>query len=176
MKPKQMITTAGGGICLAAALSLTLVAAGTIFAQGPLTPPGAPAPTMKTLVQVEPRTPVSSLPFSITEPGSYYLTTSLTGNADASQPMTNGQYSVTGGFWLLPCAGQTLAAVADDGFVRSGAGHHLLDTGHSGLCVAGESQSRHHQLGELAFGHAQSGHRAGDWSRQVPSPVQTVRC
>jgi len=47
------------------------------FGQGALTPPGAPAPTMKSLAQIEPRTPISSLPFSITQPGSYYVTTNL---------------------------------------------------------------------------------------------------
>ena len=50
----------------------------TAFAQGALTPPGAPAPTMKSLAQIEPRTPISSVPFTITQPGSYYLTTNLT--------------------------------------------------------------------------------------------------
>jgi Right handed beta helix region len=50
----------------------------TAFAQGSLTPPGAPAPTMKTLNQIEPRTPISSLPFTISAPGSYYVTTNLT--------------------------------------------------------------------------------------------------
>src|SRR6478609_1827254 len=49
------------------------------FAQGSLTPPaGAPAPVMKSLSQIEPRTPVSSAPFTINQPGSYYLTTNLT--------------------------------------------------------------------------------------------------
>jgi len=53
-----------------------------VFAQGSLTPPaGTPAPTMKTLAQVEPRTPISSLPFTINQPGSYYLTGNLTGTA-----------------------------------------------------------------------------------------------
>jgi hypothetical protein len=55
-----------------------------VLAQGPLTPPGAPAPTMKTLDQIEPRTPIGSAPFSITTAGSYYLTGNLTvttGNA-----------------------------------------------------------------------------------------------
>jgi hypothetical protein len=46
---------------------------------GPLDPPGAPAPTMKTLQQVEPRTPISSLPATISVAGSYYLTGNLTG-------------------------------------------------------------------------------------------------
>ncbi|MGA2174678.1 MAG: right-handed parallel beta-helix repeat-containing protein [Verrucomicrobiota bacterium] len=39
---------------------------------------------MKTLAQVEPRTPISALPTNITGPGSYYLTTNLTGAALAT--------------------------------------------------------------------------------------------
>ena len=54
--------------------------------QGALTPPGAPAATMKTLDQIEPRTPVntntapgnSSAQFVISQPGSYYLTGNIT--------------------------------------------------------------------------------------------------
>jgi hypothetical protein len=53
----------------------------SVHAQGSLTPPGAPAPTMKTLAQIEPRTPISSQPYTITQPGSYYLTTNLIGGA-----------------------------------------------------------------------------------------------
>lgn len=49
----------------------------TVFAQGSLTPPGAPAPTMKTLDQIESRTPISALPYTISMPGSYYVTTNL---------------------------------------------------------------------------------------------------
>ena len=52
-------------------------------AQGNLAPPGAPAPTFKTLQQVEPRTPIASAA-TITSPGSYYLTANISaasGNA-----------------------------------------------------------------------------------------------
>ena len=54
-----------------------------LFSQGALTPPGAPAPTMKTLQQVEPRIDLLTVEddpaiayslFDIKEPGSYYLT------------------------------------------------------------------------------------------------------
>jgi hypothetical protein len=70
-------------------LALALLAAlklqpSSCLAQGSLSPPGAPAPTMKTLAQIEPRTPISTAPFNISLPGSYYLTTNLTvstGNA-----------------------------------------------------------------------------------------------
>jgi parallel beta-helix repeat protein len=51
-----------------------------VLAQGSLMPPGAPAPMMKTLDQIEPRTPISKLPYTISQPGSYYLTTNLTAN------------------------------------------------------------------------------------------------
>jgi len=49
-----------------------------VWGQGTLTPPSAPAPTFKTLQQIEPRTPISSVPFTISASGSYYLTGNVT--------------------------------------------------------------------------------------------------
>ena len=59
------------------------------FCQGPLTPPGSPVPTMKTLDQLEARTIVNAAntpgdatnTFIISVAGSYYLTGNLTGAA-----------------------------------------------------------------------------------------------
>jgi parallel beta-helix repeat protein len=61
----------------------------TVHAQGSLTPSGAPAPMMKTLDQVEPRTAITNLPFTITEPGSYYLVGNLASSGDGVVIQTN---------------------------------------------------------------------------------------
>ena len=65
-------------------LSNVVIVPIALYAQGSLTPPGAPAPSMKSLEQIEPRTPISSLPFVISQPGSYYLTTNLTDTASTN--------------------------------------------------------------------------------------------
>jgi hypothetical protein len=72
---KSQLKHAGFGLLLLSALNSQL---STAHAQGSLTPPGAPAPTMKSLAQIEPRTPISTAPFNISTSGSYYLTTNLT--------------------------------------------------------------------------------------------------
>jgi hypothetical protein len=73
-------------------------------AQGSLTPPGAPAPTMKSLSQIEPRTPISSAPFIISASGSYYLTTNL--NVTSGNAITINANQVT-----LDLNGFTLSSV-----------------------------------------------------------------
>ncbi|HKI69298.1 MAG TPA: hypothetical protein VKA67_06905, partial [Verrucomicrobiae bacterium] len=75
------------------------------FAQGSLTPPGAPAPTMKTLNQIEARMPISSAPFTITQPGSYYLTTNVSvSGGNAITIATNGVTLDLNGFTISSTA------------------------------------------------------------------------
>jgi Right handed beta helix region len=70
-------------------LSLLLFHPSTLRAQGALTPQGAPAATMKSLDQIEPRTPVDAIHtpgsgnnlFIITNAGSYYLTGNISASA-----------------------------------------------------------------------------------------------
>jgi len=87
----------------------------TVFAQGSLTPPGAPAATMKSLAQIEPRTPVdathtpgsSGASFIINQPGSYYLTTNLVGvsSKDGIEILTNNVTLDLNGFTLSGVSG-----------------------------------------------------------------------
>jgi len=62
---------------------------------------------MKTLDQVEARTPISSLPYTITQPGSYYLTADLQGVAGQDGiyvPVDNVTIDLNG-FALIGVAG-----------------------------------------------------------------------
>lgn len=70
---------------------------------GPLDPPGAPGSTDGVR---EPGTPISSLPFVISQPGHYYLTRNLTGGAGTTGIAVNAS-NVTidlGGFTLTGAA------------------------------------------------------------------------
>ena len=90
----------------------------TCFAQGSLTPPGAPAPTMKSLDQIEPRTPISSAPFTISVPGSYYLTTNVTvSSGDAITISANNVTLDLNGFTIASTAA---TASGDSGILLSG--------------------------------------------------------
>src|SRR5262245_14770623 len=64
--------------------------------------------------------PVASQTFSIdwfkisggggTSAGGQYSLSGAVGQHDAGRPLTNGQYSLTGGFWVLPQAIQVIEA------------------------------------------------------------------
>ena len=87
MKKIQTIKTQIKLTALALLLAAFNLQPSTAFAQGSLTPPGAPAPVMKSLDQVyaklDARTAITNAnsTYYITVPGSYYLTTNLTVNS-----------------------------------------------------------------------------------------------
>ena len=97
----------------------------SLRAQGSLVPPGAPAPTMKSLDQIEARMPISSAPFTITQRGSYYLTTNLTvTTGNAITVSTNGVTIDLGGFTISSTApsalGSGISLFANDCTIRNG--------------------------------------------------------
>ena len=114
---------------LAAALLLStiLYQPSTLYAQGSLTPPGAPAPTMKSLDQIEARTPVSSAPFTITNSGSYYLTTNLTvSSGNAITIATNGVTLDLNGFTIA----STTASATGYGILLNSGSDLTIFNGH----------------------------------------------
>jgi hypothetical protein len=110
------LNLSGAGLLLVLLLTFNIQPS-TAHAQGSLTPPGAPAPTMLTLSQIEPRTPVdaantpgnSSAEFVITNPGSYYLTANITGisGKDGINIGTNDVTLDLNGFLLQGGGGNT---------------------------------------------------------------------
>jgi hypothetical protein len=121
----------------AIALAFALQPSSYVLSQGSLTPPGAPAPTMKSLDQIEARTPISSLPFTISSSGSYYLTGNLTG-VSGSNGLTIDADNVTvdlGGFEIagpvssFANAGVVVAHARHNATIRNGTVRGWLGNG-----------------------------------------------
>ncbi len=115
---------------------LLLGAAASAFAQGPLTPPGAPAPTMKSLDQLDthvdaaagskriaivPGTP----PIVLAAPGSYYLTSNLMGLSGANT------IEIAADNVTLDLNGYTLLGVA------GGKASIAVPAAHKNICIRG---------------------------------------
>jgi hypothetical protein len=111
------------GICLLFGVFLIIALPCIVFSQGALAPSGPPAPTMKTLHQVQPRIPIDGLPVSISQPGSYYLT----GNLSLS----------TGGDGIVIDADDVIIDL--NGFALNGAGAAgcgiLVTNNHSNIAI-----------------------------------------
>jgi hypothetical protein len=99
------------------------------FGQGSLTPPpGPPGPTMKTLTELEAklekRIPISSIPLTISQPGSYYLTQDVVGPNGITVAVINVTIDLNGFTILGPGKGAGGSASAihggDDLLVRNG--------------------------------------------------------
>src|SRR5947207_4953579 len=138
------------------AVAFLLFPSAFILAQGPLTPPGPPAPTMKTLQQIEPRTPIGTLPYTVNDSGSYYLTANLTGAA-GSDGITILASDVTldlNGFTMTGVGGGansgiSLAASSGNVTVRNGT---LRGWGSSGVYAILASDCRFQDLQAIGNG------------------------
>jgi hypothetical protein len=138
-------------------LAISSLSSSLVFGQGSLTPPGAPAPTMKTLAEIEPRLPISSLPFTITNSGSYYLTASLTGTLNQSGILilTNDVAVDLNGFTLLGVTtsleGISLANSLTNVTICNGT---VKGWGNNGIYALGVSDAHLHHLKVLRNGVA----------------------
>ena len=120
--------------------------AGVAALAGPLTPPGAPAPSGKTLTEVEPRIALSAVNtpgdldsvFSITAPGSYYLTGNVNGSAGlyGVKIQSSGVTLDLNGFSLIGGPGSLdgvfMSAFGRNIVIRNG---HVRNWGGNGLRV-----------------------------------------
>jgi len=100
---------------------------GICFAQGPLAPPGPPGEIYKTLDQVEPRIPINLLPYTISAPGSYYLTKDMDYPTIAQNGITINASNVT-----IDLMGFTLKGPGKTGNTRSAI---TLVTGTSNITI-----------------------------------------
>src|ERR1039458_10207380 len=135
-------------------LCATLSAIQRASAQGSLTPPGAPAPTMLTLSQIEPRTPITSVPYTISTPGSYYLTTNLTVTTGSAITITTSWVTLDlngftvsssagspNGTGILLAGGNTDITILNGHIQGTGFANGIYPAGCSNVRVAGVSVS-----------------------------------
>ncbi len=100
----------------------------SLYPQGTLTPPGAPAPTMKTLDQIEPRVAINNTntpgdgtyAFVISSAGSYYLTGNLVADSTNGIHVTASGVTIDlNGFRISRLAGIVGVGIAIDSLLRN---------------------------------------------------------
>lgn len=103
-----LILAAGIGI-------IAMLATGALG--GPLDPPGQPAATQP---QVEPRTPISALPYTISTPGSYFLTRNLSASSGSGITVSANDVTIDlMGFTLSATSLATANGIVSSGAVRN---------------------------------------------------------
>lgn len=103
---RTLIDRLGWGVAGAATITLVLVLAGVVNA-GPLDPPTGPSSTDSVRL---PGTPIAALGTVISQPGHYYLTRNITGDASGTTGITINVSDVT-----IDLNGFTMAGVSDSG-------------------------------------------------------------
>ncbi|MBN1672887.1 MAG: right-handed parallel beta-helix repeat-containing protein [Kiritimatiellae bacterium] len=150
----------GLGVRIVMKAGVFLAGACAACGQGSLTPPGAPAPMLRTLEQVEPRTPISGIPVTISTPGAYYLTTNLTGTAGQNGITISGSditldlngFALIGGSGSL--AGVQVSGARNNITVRNGT---VREWGAFGVAADWASNSRFQDLAAYTNGFDTSG-------------------
>ena len=105
------------------------------YAQGPLNPPaGAPVPSMKTLDQIEARTAIESLPYTISTSGSYYLAKNLQFAATSGDAISITAPNVTLDLNGFTISGRQFLSGAP---VQGHQVHHYCNS-HGSMCIRGE--------------------------------------
>jgi hypothetical protein len=104
----------------------------TVFAQGSLTPPGAPAPTMKSLDQIEARTAITNTASLVTlsQPGSYYLMHNLTVSSGDAIDITANQVTLDLNGFTISSTASSAAGYAINLAVAGGNSDITIFNGH----------------------------------------------
>jgi|CXWL01.1.fsa_nt_gi hypothetical protein len=111
-----LVQRAGWGVAAVLALFVAAAFSGVVSG-GPLDPPAPPAPTQP---QVEPRTPISSLPYAISTSGSYFLTRSLSASSGSGITVSANDVTIDlMGFTLAGAPLTTSDGIASSGAVRN---------------------------------------------------------